>query len=119
MDTVYIKGLRVETIIGIHDWERLERQTLVLDLEMGCDTSRPASSDSIDYALDYAKVSEQIIALVEQSNHQLIETVAEEVARMLTRGFNIPWLRLTVSKPAALAAAEDVGVVIERDRRQK
>ena len=119
MDTVYIKGLRVETIIGIHEWERHERQTVVLDLEMGCDTSRPGNSDKIEYALDYAKVSEQIIALVEASNYKLIETLAEEVARMLTRSFNLPWLRLTVSKPAALEAADDVGVVIERDRRQR
>ena len=84
MDIVYINGLRAETIIGIHPWEREERQTIVVDLEMGCDTTRPARSDKIDYALDYAKVSEQVIALVEASEFQLIETLAEAIARLLT-----------------------------------
>ena len=119
MDTVYIKALRVETIIGIHERERQQPQTVILDLEMGCDTSRPAAADRIDYALDYAAVSEKVIALVEQSSCQLIETLAEEVARMITRSFNVPWLRLTLSKPAAVEQAEEVGVVIERDRRQR
>ena len=77
MDIVYINGLRAETIIGIHPWEREERQTIVVDLEMGCDTSRPARSDKIDYALDYAKVSEQVIALVESSEFHLIRSSAQ------------------------------------------
>ena len=119
MDIVYINGLRAETIIGIHPWEREERQTIVVDLEMGCDTSRPARSDKIDYALDYAKVSEQVIALVESSEFQLIETLAEAIALLLTRDHHVPWLRLRVSKPAAVEEADDVGVIIERDRRSR
>lgn len=119
MDIVYIKGLKAETIIGIHDWEREERQTVILDIEMGCDTSRPAASDKIAYALDYAKVSERVLAMVDGSKYFLVETLAEKVALMLTRDFNVPWLRLKISKPAALEQADDVGVIIERDRRSR
>ena len=49
MDIVYITGLKAETIIGIHDWEREQRQTVLIDLELGCDTTRPARSDDISY----------------------------------------------------------------------
>lgn len=119
MDIVYITGLRAETIIGIHDWERNERQTVVIDLELGCDTTRPARSDKISYALDYAKVSEKVLSLVESSECLLVETLAENIARMLTRDYGVPWLRLRLSKPAALEEADDVGVIIERDRRSR
>lgn len=119
MDIVYINGLRAETIIGIHDWEREVRQTVVIDLEMGCDTTRPARSDDISYALDYAKVSARVLALVESSECLLVETLAEKIARLLTRDYGVPWLRLRLSKPAALEHADDVGVIIERDRRSR
>ncbi|NND66806.1 MAG: dihydroneopterin aldolase [Halioglobus sp.] len=119
MDIVYITALRAETIIGIHDWEREERQAVIIDLELGCDTTRAARSDDISYALDYAKVSEQVIALVEASQCLLVETLAEKIARLLTRDYGVPWLRLRLSKPAALEEAGDVGVIIERDRRSR
>lgn len=113
MNTVYIKGLRAEAVIGVYAWERDIRQALVLDLEMASDTARAATSDRIADALDYAAISERVIALVEGSEYQLIETLAEAVAAMIKADFAVPWLRLRVSKPGAVAAAEDVGVIIE------
>lgn len=118
MDIVYITGLRAEAIIGIHPWERENRQPIVLDLELGADTARAAAFDKIESATDYAKVADSVLAMVEKSQYRLVETLAEEVARMVTRDFAVPWLRLRVSKPDALERADDVGVVIERDRRR-
>ena len=118
MDIVYIKGLEVDAIIGIHAQERETPQTVIIDLEMGWDTARAAASDRIDYALDYAKVASEVTRMVQAGKYQLVERMADEVARMLTRNFHIPWLRLTVSKPEALDRVEGVGVVIERDRRR-
>lgn len=119
MDIVYINGLRAETIIGIHPQEREQRREVVIDLELGCDTTRPARSDKISYALDYEKISAHVVALVERSEFQLVETLAEAIARLLTRDHNVPWLRLRLSKPGAVAEADDVGVIIERDRRNR
>lgn len=113
MNIVYIRGLRAQAVIGVYEWERHIRQPLVLDLEMASDTGRAAASDQIADALDYAAISGRVVALVEASEYQLLETLAEAVARMITREFGVPWLRLRLSKPGAVAAAEDVGVSIE------
>lgn len=117
MNIVYIKGLQAQSVIGVYAWEREIRQTLVLDLEMASDTARAAASDQIADALDYATISSQVISLVEGSEYQLIESLAEEVARMVLKDFGVSWLRLRLSKPGAVAEAEDVGVIIEVGER--
>lgn len=117
MNIVYIKGLRAEAVIGVYDWERDIRQPLVLDLEMASDTAKAAASDEISQALDYAAISQQVVALVEGSEYQLIETLAAAVAQMIQRDFHVPWLRLRLSKPGAVAEADDVGVIIEVGER--
>lgn len=117
MNIVYIRGLRAQAVIGVYEWERHVRQTLVLDLEMASDTTRAAASDQIADALDYAALSERVVALVEASDYQLLETLADAIARMITQDFGVPWLRLRLSKPGAVAAAEDVGVIIESGTR--
>tara|TARA_R110000823_G_scaffold195624_5_gene326924 strand:+ start:2003 stop:2359 length:357 start_codon:yes stop_codon:yes gene_type:complete len=114
MDTVYISGLRIDALIGIHPWERNMRQTLVLDLEMAWDTGRAAISDGIQDALDYAAVSERVIRLVRASEYHLIESLAEEVARVVREEFAVSWLRVDIAKPGAVPQARAVGVVIER-----
>lgn len=113
MNIVYIKGLRAQAVIGVYEWERHIRQTVVFDLELASDTARAAAGDQIADAVDYAAISQRVITLVEASQYQLIETLAEAVAGMIRRDFRVPWLRLRLSKPGAVAAAEDVGVVIE------
>jgi dihydroneopterin aldolase len=117
VNTVYIRGLRARAIIGVYERERHGRQTLVLDLEMASDTSRAAASDRIRDALDYAAVADRVVDLVEGSEYQLLETLAHAVAAMVRRDFGVPWLRLRLGKPGAVAAAEDVGVVIEAGER--
>ncbi len=117
MDTVYIRGLRVETVIGIHDWEREIRQAVVLDLELASDNRRAAAADSIADAVDYAAISSRLVAFVGASSFQLIETLAEAVAALLQDEFGVRWLRVAVSKPGAVPEAQDVGVVIERGER--
>lgn len=113
MNSVYIKGLRAQAVIGVYDWERLVRQPLVIDLEMASDTARAAATDAIADALDYAAISQRVLALVEGSEYQLLETLADAVATMVMREFSVPWLRLRLGKPGAVAEAEDVGVIVE------
>jgi dihydroneopterin aldolase len=117
VNIVYIRGLQAQAVIGVYEWERHIRQTLVLDLEMASDTALAAASDEITHALDYATISKQVIALVEGSEYQLIETLADAVVGMIMRDFGVPWLRLRLSKPGAVAEAEDVGVIIEAGAR--
>lgn len=114
MDIVFLRQLEVDTVIGIHDWERKIRQTLVLDLEMAVDIRLAAQTDSISDALDYQAVAERLGEFIRGSSFQLVETLAESCAGIIMQEFAVPWLRLTVSKPTALAQAASVGVVIER-----
>lgn len=117
MDIVYIRDLRVDTTIGIYDWEREVRQTVSLDLELATDITAAAHSDDIRDALNYKAVAKRIIAHVESSGCLLVERLAEEIANLVLTEFPVPWLRLRLSKPGALRGAQDVGLVIERGAR--
>lgn len=117
MDIVYIRDLRIDTIIGIYDWERQVRQTVSIDVEMASDIRRAAATDDIQYALNYKAVSKRLIAYVENRNALLVETLAEEITQLIRDEFQVPWLRLRLSKPGAVRGARDVGLVIERGTR--
>ena len=117
MDIVYISNLEVETVIGIYDWERKIRQTVNLDLQMGTNICQAAASEDIGNTLNYKTVSDRLIEFIEASEFQLVETMAEEIAQLLLKEFPIPWLKLRLGKPGAVAAAADVGVIIERGVR--
>ena len=112
-----MRDLRVATVIGIYEWEKRIKQTISIDLEMGTDIRTAAASDTIDDTLNYKAVSKRIIAFVEGNRFQLIETLAEKIAELLLKEFKLPWLKLTVSKPGAVSAAGNVGVIIERGSR--
>ncbi len=114
MDIVYIRDLRVDTIIGVYDWERQIKQTLSFDLDMATDIRNAAATDDLQYALNYKAVSDRVIEHVENSHPQLIETLAENVANIILNEFQVPWLRLKLSKAGAVLAARDLGVIIER-----
>lgn len=116
MDTVFIQGLKIDTIIGIYDWERKIRQTVVLDLELSADVKSAAKTDHISDALDYKTVAKRLIEFVEASEFQLVETLAEQITQIVLTEFAINWVKLTLNKGEALSAAAGVGVIIERSR---
>lgn len=117
MDTIFLKDLRIETVVGIWDWERAVPQTVSIDLEMAADVAAAAARDHIDATLDYKAVTKRIISFVEESRFQLIETMAEGIAQILTGEFEVPWVRVTVHKPFAIRGSRDVGLSIERGAR--
>ncbi len=114
MDIVYIRGLQVAAVIGIYDWERRARQALSIDLEMGCDIAAAATSEDIDTTLNYKSVSQRLLRFVGDSEFQLVETLAQQLAELVMREFPVAGLRLRLSKPGAVGEAADVGVLIER-----
>jgi len=114
VDIIFLRGLQIETTIGIYDWERVIKQVVILDLEMGTDIRKAAASDDIADTLDYKALSKRLIGFVESSEFLLVETLAERVADLLLGEFSIPWLRLTVNKKGAISGASDVGIIIER-----
>jgi len=116
MDKVYIRDLRIETVIGIYDWEREIRQTVSLDLEMGADIRRAADTDSIEDTLDYKSVAKRLIQFVGDAEFQLVETLAERIADIVLHEYDVPWMKLRLSKPGAVTGSQDVGVIIEREK---
>jgi dihydroneopterin aldolase len=114
MDIVFIEDLRIETVVGIFDWERKVRQTVSLDLEMAADIKAAAASDDIADALDYKAVAKRVIEYVSSQEFQLVETLAERVAELVLKEFGVSWLRLSLAKPGAVRGSRSVGVRIER-----
>jgi len=117
MDIIFLHDLTVETIIGIYDWERKEKQSIILDLDMGADIAAAAATDAIEDTLDYKAVAKRLIDYVSGSEFQLVETLAQRVAEIVLHEFGVRWLRLRVNKKGAVRYAGDVGVIIERGER--
>lgn len=117
MDIIFLTDLRIETVIGVFDWEREIKQTVVFDLQMGADIRKAAASDELQDTLDYKSVAKRIIDYVEASEFQLVETLAERVSEIILNEFNVPWVRVQLNKQGAVRGARDVGVIIERGEK--
>jgi len=114
MDTIFLNGLTTECIIGIWDWERKVKQKVVIDLEMAADIRKAAVSDSIDDTLDYKRVAKRLLQFVNDSEFQLVETLAERIAQVVVTEFGVPWVRVRLNKQGAIRGSRDVGILIER-----
>ena len=115
-DRIFLHGLTTECIIGFIDWERRVKQTVVLDIELPVDCRRASLSDEVSDTLDYKKVAKRVLAFVESSEFQLVETLAHRLALLILAEFSIEWVRVSLNKPGAIRSSRDVGVVVERTR---
>ena len=115
-DIVFLRGLSIETTIGFFEWERLVKQTVVIDMEFPVDCEIAASSDSVADTVDYKKIAKRTIAFVGEAQFLLVETLAHKLALTLIKEFNLAWVRLELNKPGAIRGSRDVGVKIERHR---
>lgn len=117
MDIIFLRGLEIETIIGIYEWERELKQTVILDLEMATDIRPAAETDDIEDTVNYKAVAKRLIHFVENSDFYLVETLAEKITEIILKEFSVPWVKLTLNKKGAIRGASDVGIIIERGRR--
>ncbi|MGH3429913.1 MAG: dihydroneopterin aldolase [Mycobacteriales bacterium] len=114
MDTVFIKGLSISTIIGAYGWERQVEQLLIFNVEMSSDVRKAAASDDLADALNYAAVGDTIKDIVQSGQFKLVETAAERVAEHIMKEYGVSWIRLEVSKPRPYSGGHAAGVLIER-----
>lgn len=114
MDRIFIEGLRIEAIIGVHPHERVHPQTLMLDLSLDTDISRAAATDNLEAALDYAAVAAQLTAWTQAGQFQLLEALAVHLADRLHAEWGVRGVDLRIRKPAALADTDAAGVHIRR-----
>lgn len=117
MDIIYLHDLKIDCVLGIWDWERRTTQTVTFDLDMAADVRAAAASDRIDDTVNYKAVAKRLTALVGASHFQLVETLAEKTAELILNEFPIRWVRVRVNKKGAIRGAADVGVVVERGKK--
>ena len=117
MDKIFLHELKIDTIIGIWDWERKIRQTVIIDLEMGADIAKAAATDSVEDTLNYKSVAKRVQQFVGDSSFQLVETLAERIAGIIRDEFDVAWVRVRVHKPGAIRGSKDVGIEIERGQQ--
>lgn len=118
MDKIFLSEMKVDTVIGIWEWERRIRQTVVIDLEMSADIAKAAASDDVKDTLNYKSVAKRIQQFVADSSFQLVETLAERIAEIIREEFDVQWVKVRVNKPGAIRGSKAVGVAIERGKWQ-
>ena len=114
MDKIFVRDLRIETIIGFWEWERRIKQVVSIDLEIGTDARVAAASDAIAGTLNYEQLAKRLTEFVGEPQYQMVEALATAIGRIVIREFGSPWVKVSVAKPGAIPAARDVGIVIER-----
>ena len=112
MDKIFLHELKIDTIIGIWEWERRIRQTVVIDLEMSADIAKAAITDDVADTLNYKAVAKRLQDFVADSSFQLVETLAERVAAIVRDEFGVAWVKVRVNKPGAIRGSKDVGVLL-------
>jgi dihydroneopterin aldolase len=116
LNSIFIHDLRVETRIGIYDWEAELPQTIRLDVELGLPSDAVFASGDFSDALDYAAVVKRLQAFAADHPHKLMERFAQAIADLLIGDFRAPWVKLRVAKIAPIAGVREIGVTIERSR---
>lgn len=119
MDYIMIEDLLARCIIGINEEERRNRQDVIINVVMGTDTREAGRSDNFAQALDYREIKKRIFAMVEQSQYELIEALAEAIADICLEYPRCLQVEVTVEKPSALRFARSVGVRINRSREER
>jgi dihydroneopterin aldolase len=114
MDKIFLSALSVECVVGIWEWERRVKQTVIIDLEMAADIRKAARTDHIDDTIDYKKVAKRLLAFVGDSQFHLVETLTERIAELIVTEFGVAWVKVRLNKRGAIRGARDVGIEIER-----
>lgn len=116
MDTIFISELKVQTKLGVPEWERMVPQTVILDIEIGYDLAKAGKSDAIADTIDYGAVVTRIRTTLAEHNFQLVETLAEHVCQLILKEFSALSVKVKVAKPSILPGLKALGVVIERQK---
>lgn len=114
MDIIYVRGLVVECVIGVWEWERRIKQRVEIDLDMAADIRKASISDALEDTVNYKAIAKRVTSHVERSEYKLVESLAESIADILVEEFRVPWCRVKINKGRAVSGARSVGVIIER-----
>jgi len=116
LNSIFIHDFRVETRIGVYEWEAELPQTIRLDIELGLPSDKVFATGDFADALDYAAVVKRLQAFAANHPHQLLERFAQGIADVLMGEFAAPWVKVRVAKLAPIAGVKELGIAIERTR---
>ena len=114
MDIIFLQEVKVETHLGVPEWERMLPQTIVLDIELAMPHSRSCETDAIEDTIDYGQIVARIRATLAEKSFRLVEALAEHVCQLILKEFGTPWVKVKVGKPGILPGLKQLGVIIER-----
>lgn len=116
MQLVFIEGLKINTVIGVYDWERVIKQELIIDAKMHCDMTEAMASDDVNHVINYKTVCEDIETICHETQAELLESLADKIATHILTVYPCHKIDLTIKKPGAVKQASSVGVQIVRER---
>jgi len=114
MDTIFLSEVKVQTKLGVPEWERMTPQTIILDIEIGYDLSNACQSDDVSDTIDYGAVVNRVRETLQENSFQLVEKLAEHLSQLILKEFNALSVKIKVAKPTVLPGLKALGVIIER-----
>jgi 7,8-dihydroneopterin aldolase/epimerase/oxygenase len=114
MDIIFLSEVKVQTKLGVPEWERMVEQTIILDIEIGYDLSKACKSDDVADTIDYGAVVSRVRETLSENSFQLVEALAEHLCQLILKEFGALSVKVKVAKPAILPGLKALGVVIER-----
>mgnify|MGYP003780250905 CR=1 FL=1 len=116
LDRIHIRDLHARCIIGINEEERHNKQDVIVNITLHADLTRAGRSDNIEDTVDYKRVKQNVLRLVEESSFFLVERLAQRIADVCLEDAAVQRADVTVDKPGALRFARSVAVQISRER---
>ncbi|MCI0494750.1 dihydroneopterin aldolase [candidate division KSB1 bacterium] len=116
---VHIKNLRLRTIIGTLEWERQNKQDVVLNIKLKFDARKAATTDNIEDTVDYKNLTKRIISEVENSGYHLLEKLAQHVLNVIMDDQRIRSATVEIDKPQALRFADSVSITCSAERNDE
>lgn len=116
MDTIFIRGMRLEAQVGIYRRERSTSQPVEIDLEIGLPSSRAFQSGKVADTIDYGKVAERVAQTLSEQRFGLVEEMAQAIVDIVLNEFGATHVRVSIAKLGILRNVAKVGVTIERSR---
>ena len=117
MDIIFLSEIKVETKLGVPEWERMTPQAILLDIEIAMPNSKACQTDAIKDTIDYGVIVARIRQTLTENSFQLVEALAEHVCQLILKEFGAPWVKVKVAKPGVLPGVKQLGVVIEREQK--
>ncbi|MDG7034616.1 MAG: dihydroneopterin aldolase [Nitrososphaerota archaeon] len=113
---IVIRDLSLYCVIGDNEWERGIKQNVMVTIELWVNVDRALVSDQIADTVNYKKLKDKVVRVVESSSNRLLEALAYSIAKICLAEERVEKVKVTVDKPGALSYARSVAFELEMGR---